>query len=148
MGSAMASLPWGWPCHPRRCDLKPIGRQDVFQHLHISKCGQGLHSTSQLQHTFCKLAKLTWGRWLGLFCPMLEGLCVCQGLLQLHQMKVLVCQIACLRGARINPGPGSGVLVVQSNHLLSLHGILLWGPERMPAPSWQILGCHLGQKIL
>ena len=102
MGPLMAAFPWGRFCHPRGCDLNPI-QLDIFQNLHISECGQGLHSTSKLQCTFHQLARLAWGQWLGFFCTMLEGLCVSQGLLRLHQPEVLVAKSHILEGQESIP---------------------------------------------
>ena len=89
MDPATAAFLWGGLLCPRGCDLNPIGGWDIFQNLHISECGQGLHRMLMLQVIFCQLARLTWGQWLGFFHPMLEGSCISLGLLRLHQLVVL-----------------------------------------------------------
>ena len=142
----MAAFHLGRLCwiFPRGCDLHPIRGWDIFQNFLVSECSQGLHHTLKLQHTICQLVRLIWGQWLGFFYPMLEGLCVGQGLLGLHPG----CQIAYPGGAGISPCLGSGVPAVWNGHYPPLmHDILMWVPERMSAPSWKIPGHHLGWEL-
>ena len=58
--------------------------------------------------TFCQLGRLTWGQWLGFFCPMLEGLCVSQGLLRLNQPIVLAAKSHVLEWQESIPVQGVG----------------------------------------
>ena len=149
MGPAMAALLWGGLCHPRRCDLNPIGKQDIFQYLHISKMWSGAHWHAVAPAHFLPVSEVCLGLAAGLFPPNVGGPLHVPGSLVAASTGSPCCQTTHPGGARINPSPGSGVLAAQSNHyLLLLCGISLWGPERMLAPSWQILGCHLGWEPL
>ena len=133
MGPALAAIPCGGHCHPRGCDINPVGRLGIFQYPHISKCGQGLHSTLYLQHTFCQSVRFILGWWLGFFHPMLEDLCVCQGLLWLHQLKVIAAKFHILEGQELITVQGMwhwwcGVIIIHFCCVTSCFGNLKGSP--------------------
>ena len=103
VGPAVAAFSLGGLCWSRWCDLHSIGGWDVFQNFFISECSQGLHHTSKLQHTSHQLVRLTWGWWLGFFHPILEGLCIGQGLLWPCQLEVLTAKLHILEGQESVP---------------------------------------------
>ena len=101
---------------------------------------------SELQHTFCQLARLTWGWWLDFFHPILEDLGIGQGLLGLLQSVVLSTKLHIRKGQKLVP-----VQRVRSQqhwivvgHLLGVATHLL--TEMMPRPSSQTPGHHSGRE--
>ena len=47
----------------------------------------------QFMYAHCQMVGFTGYQWIGLLCPVLKGLCICQGLLQWFQPEILIRQV-------------------------------------------------------
>ena len=82
-----------WFCQSGQTDLHPIREQSIPENLFICKGDQQLHHPPELQHVLHQLVGLTGDWQLGVFCPVLKGLCIGEGLLQLCNPVVLTAKL-------------------------------------------------------